>query len=241
MKVTPPLIALLIVLAGWGSSALYAESQSAPREESLQSLPGDKTIQFNLVLPPDYKPAKRYPLLISLHGAGGKGADMIPFWKSAAAKFGVILCCPKSVGITWKKYDLPRVPRIVDYLIKTYSIDPNKTLLSGFSDGGAFTYYLGFQRPDLFHFLNPMSGGYSDVFLRQGTPIQPVPMFITHGRKDEVIPVFSSRKAVNSLKRYNFPITYQEEPSAGHSMAAFKDYPEKILQWFLEPAGEKKQ
>jgi len=241
MKVMLRLIALLAVLSGWGSSTIFAAALSDPQDESLRLLPGDKSIQFNLVLPPGYNPSQRHPLLVSLHGAGGKGTDMIPFWKNAAAFSGVILCCPKSAGITWNKQDVPRVPRIVEYLMKTYSIDPNKTLLSGFSDGGAFTYYLGFQRPDLFHYLNPMSGGFSDVFLRQGNPIKPVPMFITHGRKDEIIPFYNAKKAINTLKRYDFPITFAEEPDAGHDMNAFKEYPEKIMKWFLEPAVEKKK
>ena len=240
MKVSTWLIALPAILALWGSSPIPTESQPVPQGESLQSLPGDPSIQFNLILPPDYKPEKRHPLLISLHGAGGKGADMIPFWKSAAAKHGVILCCPKSVGVTWSKTDVPRVPRIVEYLIKTYSIDSRKILLGGFSDGGMFTYCLGLQRPDLFHYLNPMSGGYTDEFLRRLPTIQPVPIFITHGRKDDVIPDYSSKKAVNALKRYNFPITYVEEPNAGHNMGDFKEYAEKIMQWFLESPGEKK-
>ena len=33
------------------------------------------TIQYNLALPKGFNPAEKYPLLIYVHGAGGRGHD----------------------------------------------------------------------------------------------------------------------------------------------------------------------
>ena len=34
------------------------------------------TIQYNLATPVDFDPTKKYPLVIYLHGAGGRGHDL---------------------------------------------------------------------------------------------------------------------------------------------------------------------
>ena len=34
------------------------------------------TIQYNLATPNDFDPTKKYPLIIYLHGAGGRGHDL---------------------------------------------------------------------------------------------------------------------------------------------------------------------
>jgi len=93
--------------------------------------------------------------------------------------------------------------------------------------------------PELFPYLNPMSGGFGEQFMNISKPLKPVPVFITHGAKDPIIPVWQGRKAASTLRKYRFDVTYLEEPDYGHGMFDFKEAREKILTWFLERSAGK--
>jgi len=216
------IVGLMSLTPGWG--------EEAKKDENLNRLPSDNQATYYLLLPPGYKSATTYPLIVSLHGAGEKGDRMVRYWKEAAAQRGFFLCCPNSEGFTWSTKDLMRIIKIMEYVEHFYSIDSQRVLLNGVSAGGAVTYYLGLAMPNQFHYLNPMSAGFSDAFLPLLKKAKPAAAYITHGLKDNVIPPSAGSDAAKLLQLNGFDVTYVERPNDGHQVPEGEQ--ETILAWF---------
>jgi len=92
--------------------------------------------------------------------------------------------------------------------------------LMGFSQGAAFSYTLSLLYPQRVRRLVALSG-----FIPQGgaallTPenFSGKPVFISHGRQDDVIPVDQSRQAAAQLRQAGALVTYCES-DAGHKVS----------------------
>lgn len=114
---------------------------------------------FLVHLPPNYNPAKRYPLLFFLHGAVRNNllTDYLPAswvlydWNRYYTKYAelndVILVFPKgSKEFNWMTPDdgFFMVPKILTLVKKALNIDENKVFVSGHSNGatGSFSYLM---------------------------------------------------------------------------------------------------
>ncbi|WP_338038758.1 alpha/beta hydrolase [Neosynechococcus sphagnicola] len=82
----------------------------------------------------------------------------------------------------------------------------SRTILSGFSQGGAMTLEVGLSLPlagliSLSGYLHPMT---------QTMPATLPPVLIVHGRQDAVVPVAAAQKARDSLQGLGAAVQYQE-------------------------------
>ena len=92
--------------------------------------------------------------------------------------------------------------------------------LMGFSQGAALTYTLALLYPERIRKLAALSG-----FIPEGGQFLPVPnklngkqVFISHGRKDDMVPVEQSRKAVMQFEQAGALVTYCESDT-GHKIS----------------------
>lgn len=214
-------------------AAPTAGAADDPDKPYLQTLEDDPEATFHLFLPPGYGASREFPLLVSLHGAGEKGNRMARYWKNAALRHNMILCCPNAAGESWTRADMLRVINIVEHLLLEYAIDKNKILLNGVSAGGAVAYVLGFTIPVMFPYLNPMSAGFGPGLAKLVPDAERRPLYITHGARDELIPPENGgAKAARLLKANGFDVAYSERPNDGHELPEGEQ--EKILNWFKE-------
>jgi phospholipase/carboxylesterase len=210
--------------------------EDAKKAENLFKLPTDSFASYYLLTPSGFKSTDKYPLIVSLHGAGEKGDRMVRYWKEAASNAGCVLCCPNSEGFSWDSKDIVRIVKIVEYVRQTYSIDPNRILLNGISAGGAVTYYLGLSLPNYFRCLNPMSAAFGDAFKPLLDKVKPMPVYITHGAKDNVISPSAGTGAAQLLKQKGFDVTFVEKPNDGHQVPEGEQ--EAILKWFADRSSQ---
>ena len=114
---------------------------------------------FFVHLPPNYNPAKRYPLLFFLHGAVRNNllTDYLPAawvlydWNRYYTKYAelndVILVFPQgSKEFNWMTSDKGffMVPKILTLVKKAINVDDNKVFITGHSNGatGSFSYLM---------------------------------------------------------------------------------------------------
>lgn len=90
-------------------------------------------------------------------------------------------------------------------LPKTTNIPLERTILAGFSQGGAMTLDLGFKLP--LAGLIVMSG-YLHETARNSAPLAPILMI--HGKQDDVVPVTAARSARSNLEAMGAEIAYHE-------------------------------
>ncbi len=105
--------------------------------------------------PPDYDPAKSYPLLIALHWHNSNIDEFEPYWKDVVLNTGVLLALPQSSQLfglnsyTWRDIDLSleELEQTFSELKEKYNIDPTNVFLSGASLGGQLALEATFLKP----------------------------------------------------------------------------------------------
>jgi phospholipase/carboxylesterase len=186
-----------------------------------------------LYVPATYRPDAPLPLLVALHGAGGR-ADNWRSFTTAAEDRGLILAVPESRGRTWDRVNGPYGPdvafidRALAHVFERCRVDPSRLALGGFSDGASYALSLGLANGDLFSHVIAFSPGFADVgSAAAGTPR----VFISHGVSDSVLPVRLSRDGVVPLlRREGYDLRY-EEFEGGHEVPA--EVGAAALDWLM--------
>lgn len=165
-----------------------------------------------LFVPSTYRPEVRAPLIVFLHGAGGRAAGLEPLFE-LAEEIGAVMLMPESRGRTWDGIsgrfgaDVAFLDRALEHVFEQLAIDPRHVAISGFSDGGSYALSLGLANGGLFSHLIAFSPGFMAPPARQGKP----PVFIAHGTRDGVLPIaVTSRRIVPQLTGEGYEVTYQE-------------------------------
>ena len=119
------------------------------------------------------------------------------------------------------------LPGFIDELVETYRTDARRTYLAGFSQGAMMSLALMLTRPERLAGVAAMSGRLP----RQVIEAEPdrdaldgLPVIITHGIHDPVLPVENARDARRYLEQLPVELTYREYPM-GHevSMESLRD------------------
>lgn len=182
--------------------------------------------------------AKKWPLVIFLHGSGERGSDLEQLKKhgpskliAAGQKFPAVIAslqCPS--GELWNPHGIKAV---TDQLIKTERIDPRRVYLTGLSMGGFGTWDTAFEYPNTFAAIAPICGGAGVRWVQAGR-LKTLPAWIFHGDKDGAVPVEFSQKIHDALKKIGAPVKLTIYPGVGHdSWTATYDNPE-FWKWLFE-------
>ena len=174
-----------------------------------------------LVASPEHRQTEaQLPLLIFLHGAGGRGDDIERVKRSAASalagmeKFGgepSLFVVPQAlkgtreIAASWLPKDLDR---FLEHLKATYPIDPSRIYLTGNSMGGYGSWAWAAQSPDQFAAVAPVVGGLGQGGPKDITPdldrwaenLAKIPVWAFHGAKDNVVPADRSERMVKLIR-----------------------------------------
>lgn len=152
-------------------------------------------------------------LVVALHGAGGQATGGIRLFDQVADRLGLVLLAPASAGTTWAMLrrgtdrDTPALDAALDNLFQAHPFDPAKVAVAGFSDGASYALSLGLANGTLFPKVVAFSPGFEAADRYQGRPA----FFITHGTRDEVLPISrTSRRVVPALRHNGYDVTYRE-------------------------------
>jgi phospholipase/carboxylesterase len=108
----------------------------------------------------------------------------------------------------------------VDAWAALQGLDVRQFDLMGFSQGAALTYTMALLYPQRIRRMAALSGfiPIGGQALLTTELLKGKPVFVSHGRQDEVIPVEQSRKAVAQLEQAGAQFTYCES-DAGHKVS----------------------
>ena len=179
-------------------------------------------LEYLSVRPDDYDPEKSYPLVIMLHGFGANMHDLANLAPTINST-GYLYACPNApipfnlgqghAGFGWMTPQGGSTPdeiaRSEDLLsgfftevMEKYAVTPGNALLLGFSQGGGMTYRCGLGQADAFAGLAALSATLPEpVELDPKLPEQrSQPIFVAHGRYDQVIAESTAYAAKNYLE-----------------------------------------
>jgi len=215
---------------------------------------------YRLLRPKGYEPAKAYPLVLVLHGAGGRGDDNWGQIKDQPAPFLALASdavqdkhpclvvgpqCPAGkqwVNWPWGKgsyaqdkvpisAELKRVLELLAQLRTEFQVDPGRLYVTGLSMGGYGTWDIVEREPTMFAAAIAICGAGDPS---RAASIAKMSVWAFHGDKDGVVPVRGSREMVDALKKAGGKPRYDEFPGVGHGSWS-KAYDTKGLwDWLFE-------
>lgn len=205
---------------------------------------------YALYLPKSLEQGKKYPLVISLHGAFsnhrlnlrrvfGKGnrpgesdgeasryfpplreVDFIVAAPFARGTMGYLGLAEKDV------YD------VLADVKRRFPVDEDRVYLTGLSMGGGGTLWLGLTRPDLWAAIAAVCPAAPPGTEELAPNALNLPVRLFHGDQDPLVPVAVSRKWYKELFHLGGPVEYLEYPGVRHNSWDYAYADGRIFDWF---------
>ncbi len=192
-------------------------------------------VPFRILVPDGYSPRERYPFVLALHGVGGdENTFMDSFggtFKANASERGYIAASVNGRGpYGGYRGDSARdVLDVLDLVQRVYSVDDDRTYLTGHSTGGAGTVRLGFENAERFAALAAVAGYGSAEDLAKAPEM---PLFLGQGALDALVPVESARAFHETAQELGMPsLEYVENPGSDH-VAIVAAVMAQVFDWF---------
>ena len=163
------------------------------------ALSEDASLGCSLWMPP-LQHGDEVPLVLALHYGGEVTPHLsMGFLQSVVVpglkKLGAVIVAPDCPGDGWTDEASERaVLALLDYAVRNWPVDRRRIVVTGYSLGGIGTWFFAARHPEIFSAAVPMAGRpVIDAVLR-------VPVYAIHGRRDEVIDVEPTRRAIDALR-----------------------------------------
>lgn len=140
------------------------------------------------------------PLVILLHGHGGKAEGYRPEMAALAEKEGFALCLPQGLKDSkvdktgWNvgypvqeglvRDDISFICYLRQYLTREYGIAEKNAFLCGMSNGGEVCYIMAYRHPEVFNAIASVAGLTMQWLYKGYRPSAPVAFMEVHGTAD---------------------------------------------------------
>ncbi len=200
-----------------------------------------QTVQLNylLFLPPGYaaEPDVRWPLILFLHGSGGRGDNLDLVKETGLAKnldtetdFPFIVISPQCSADSWWLFEIEALNRLLDEVIHRYKVDVDRVYLTGLSMGGFGVWGLATAHPERFAAIAPICGRAITLLAAK---LKHVPVWAFHGAFDEVVPLIESQKMVNAVRAAGGDARLTIYPEADHDAWSQAYADPELYRWLL--------
>ena len=162
---------------------------------------------YFVYLPPDFSKDAGHPLLIVLHGGGGRAETIDGATNNTlsivAAERGVVMIAPQGVNKQWndgreevfrgwhkrrlRQDDVGFISLLIDTMQRLYGIDSRRVYATGISNGGFMSIRLAMDLSHKIAAVAPVTAQISEA-LRGRYPDQPISIMIINGTADPLVP-----------------------------------------------------
>lgn len=230
------LLSLLFLLP----ATLFAQEQSDVNDSlTAQRFAANHKIELDylIALPDQYATKEKWPLVLFLHGAGERGANLELVKKHGPPKlieggksFPFITVAPQCPRDRW--WEPVSLAALLDEIETKYKVDSRRIYVTGLSMGGFGTWSLAAHSPERFAAIIPICGG-GDRFSVPYQIQNRIPIWAFHGAKDTVVPLDRSEELVEAFKKYNAEFKMTVYPDAGHDSWTETYENDELYQWML--------
>lgn len=233
-----------------------ATAQQFETFEKKQLISGKDTLPYRLLYPLDYNPAKKYPLILFLHGAGSWGNDnekhlksvpMVFLDSSNRKKYPCFILVPQCTKEEpWVRFhgfpnniatpDTPTTStkltlELINELKNELPIKQKHIYITGLSLGGEGTFDFLSRDPELFAAAIPICG-IADT--AKAKNYSKVPLWAFHGDEDNVNEVKYTRMIISSLKKAGGKPKYTEYKGVKHNSWINAYAEPTLLEWLFD-------
>jgi predicted peptidase len=186
----------------------------------------DDKMPYRLMKPLGFDPNKSYPLIVSLHGAGGKGTEnnkQLKIWNKQLAErktrtnYPCYVLAPQSNRL-WDEEHLKQIKKVIATLS---AVDMDRIYIMGHSMGGHGSYILIQVDPGYFAAAAPSagSGRHRTGSFIKASVIKEIPIWAFHGDNDKVCPIERDRKLFAELKKLGGNMKLTTWAGGGHGVS----------------------
>jgi predicted peptidase len=264
-KSTIALVVLLAVAVACGSAPEAPPPQTGvhlqARFEIPESLeeqpPSHPGMDYLVWLPEGYgqDPEVQWPLIFFLHGAGSDvndskfvmsyGLPEVLYSGDQPQDFPFVVVSPQAFpGVPWWEGDTVTILNaLLDEVVATYQVDPNRVYLTGLSMGGYGSWWLATAYPDRFAAMVSVSGsGYRTATAPEAEVVckmRDLPVWAIHGERDMISDPMANKIQLLTLGACGGEVEWTLYPDAGHGEAYARAYRDPALYtWLLEHSRE---
>ncbi|MDT7043792.1 alpha/beta hydrolase-fold protein [Candidatus Nitronereus thalassa] len=205
------------------------------QQPSLSVLVRGRDMSYGLFVPSSYDPSQASPLVVCLHGAGFTGDSYLERWAERLGDSYILVCPTISMGAWWSRQGEELVLATIRAVQSRYHIDPDRIFLTGMSNGGIGAWIIGMHHAPRFAAVAPMAGGIDEVLFPFLKNLSQTPLYVIHGAKDQIMPVWLSRNITHELSQLGIAYIYREHewthPHAGGHFFPRQELP-SLVKWF---------
>lgn len=218
------------------------------------------TYHYQVFVPDGWTAAKRWPVVLFLHGSGERGSDNraqlsqgLPPWLTEHGKnFSAVVVIPQAPeGSRWSGVTEKMALKALDDSISAWHGDRRRLYLTGLSMGGYGSWQIAVDHPGMFAaaaiicggiehpndaanlYLHGIPAGTIDPYAWVAAHIGALPVWIFHGALDDVVPPQESRKMAAAIKARNGDVRYTEFPKLNHGSWQAAYATEALWPWLL--------
>lgn len=235
LKWAGSLLFLLTILASAASATELTKDEVDFRKKVFVDKNGAR-LPYRLYVPTTYSKEIKYPLVMWLHGGGGRGTDNVyqisrsdtkgtHFWISPQnqVNFPAFVIAPQCpIDENWADPELNQPTKALLLAIealnavqKEFSIDPDRVYIAGQSMGGLGVYALLQLYPERWAGALVMSA--YDNFT-DAKAISRVPLWVFQGDADQTVPVTLVREMMKQLRKIHANLRYTEYHGVDHAV-----------------------
>jgi predicted esterase len=221
------------------ASRVYEKREAGVAEHAVANAHDPAVPVRYLLRVPEYDPAKRYPMLVSLHGQGGNAKGQYAGWRREVEKEeDLFVLVPDAARGGWGRSRLGfgTIHAVIRDALARYPVDPNRVILDGGSMGGNGSFQFAAYFPDVFAGVAPRIGGPEFVKDASGKVttarflenFRNVPIYWIVGVKDEKCPIDWARAVKSRMEELKLDLTYREM-DGGHEW--FPQENPRVVEW----------
>lgn len=197
---------------------------------------------YKVYLPNNYNTQIKYPMILSLHGAGerGNGKDELDVIENIGlSKYAskgmmeidaIIVApqCPKNRVWNHLVFDLKT---FIDKMLNTYSVNEDMVSVTGMSMGGFGTWEMILNFPSTFSAAAPICGG-GMAWRTDLLKDEKVPIWAFHGDVDATVNISNSIEMVNGVRRY-YPVDFTVFNNVNHNSWDPAYLQTTVINWLI--------
>lgn len=232
----------VLLAASSGKNPFVGRTGDIKRHYLLES--ADEIMPYRLYVPSNYDAAKKFPLIVALHGLGGTENSFFENYNAdfpkLAEQHGYIVAAPLGFRVDgsygWGLGNPPADPntktvqerseedvmQVLARVQQQYNIDSNRVYLTGHSMGAIGTWKIAPKYPELWAAIGMYAGAGAPATLEA---IRHIPQFVVHGDADPTVGVNGSRSMVARMRELEMTVEYIEVPGGNHSDVVAPNFP----------------
>ncbi|MDN4524486.1 alpha/beta fold hydrolase [Fictibacillus fluitans] len=199
-------------------------------------------LPFLLSKPKRYAAEENWPLILFLHGMGERGTDLnlikhygIPKAAADDQYFSFVTVSPQCPHDSYWTEETDTLRELIAQCILALKVDPARIYVTGLSMGGAGTWKLAIEHPELFAAAAPVCG---KSFPEKAERLAGLPVWAFHGDTDDINPVSCSTSMIQAMVEAGIEAKLTIYPDTGHDAWTETYQNQKLYSWFLENRRE---